>query len=172
MFPGKIIAPQRDRNPVTTMFFEIAPGTQVIQLEVSKIDEAEEDSDATRVAILKVELKKAEEKMQEKKKKKAVRFDGIDVPPLPSWARESKVANTTKATAPPMVPIARSPPNNHSSPTSVAPVMPNPTPQDTSKFSSDNSNPNQYKYQSAIEDPAVLRLLLDRSLDAPIQMTT
>jgi hypothetical protein len=45
MFLGKIIAPQRDRNPVTTMFFEIAPGTQVMQLEVSKIDEVEEDPD-------------------------------------------------------------------------------------------------------------------------------
>jgi hypothetical protein len=126
-----------------------------MQLEVSKIDEAEEDSDATRVAILKVELKKAKEKMQEKKKKKAVRFNGIDVPPLPSWARESKAANATKATAPPMVPIASSPPNNCSSTTSIAPAMPTATPQDTSKFSSDNSNPNQYKYQSAIKDPAV-----------------
>jgi hypothetical protein len=124
------------------MFFEIAPGTQVMQLEVSKIDKAEEDSDMTQVAILKAELKKAEEKMQEKKKKKAVQFDSIDDPPLPSWARESKVANTTKATAPPMVPITSSPPNKCSSTTSVAPATPTATPQDTSKFPSNNSNPN------------------------------
>jgi hypothetical protein len=45
MFLGKIIAPQRDRNSVTTAFFKIAPGTQVMQLEVSKIDKAEEDPD-------------------------------------------------------------------------------------------------------------------------------
>jgi hypothetical protein len=63
MFPGKIIAPARDRSPMTTMFFEITSGTQVIQPEVSKIDDRDKDSDVTQVTILKVELKKAEEKM-------------------------------------------------------------------------------------------------------------
>jgi hypothetical protein len=110
MFPGKLVPPgNRDQPPhMTTAFFEIAPGTEVMQFKVSRVEErnAKEDPDVTRVAILKAELKKAEEKIDEKKKK-TVRFDGIAVPPLPSWAKTSK--NTGKAInlgIPTMTPIA------------------------------------------------------------------
>jgi hypothetical protein len=110
MFPGKLVPPgNRDRPPYMMMaFFEIALGTEVMQFKVSRVEErnAEKDPNTTRVAILKTELKKVEEKIDEKKKK-TVRFDRIAVPPLPSWAKMSK--NTGKAIdlgIPPMTPIA------------------------------------------------------------------
>jgi len=53
-----------------------------MQIEVSWVEEVDSDPDIARMAILQVELKKVEEKLQEKKKpKKVARFDGVDVPP-------------------------------------------------------------------------------------------
>jgi hypothetical protein len=146
---------------------------------MSRVEErnAEEDPDATRVAILKAELKKAEEKIDEKKKK-TIRFNGIAVPPLPSWAKTSK--NTGKAIdlgIPPMTSIATecatkdvsSKVTIDSRPLSV---IPQPTPSTSDKADPTPTNPAQYQYQSAIEDPTVARTLLDHSLDAPIHTTT
>jgi hypothetical protein len=155
MFPGKLMPPgNRDRPPhMTTAFFEIVPGTEVMQFEVSRVEKrnAEEDPDATRVAILKAELKKAEEKIDEKKKK-TVRFNGIVVPPLPSWAKMSK--NTGKAIdlgIPPMTPIATERvTKNVSSKVTIdsrpPSVIPQPTPSTSDKADPTLTNPAQYRY--------------------------
>jgi hypothetical protein len=195
---------------MSAAFYEIAPDTQVMQFEVSKIEEVtdDEDSDAIQVALLKSELKKAEDKMQEKKKK-TVRFDSIDVPSVPSWATKARADKVREPAKPPMVPITIDNPTSnpaatstsntaatftshtaatptshaaltttpHSSPSNSTPTIPTVmTQQSQPTISPDNrqfpTSSAQYCYQSAIEDLTVARILLERSLDAPIQTTT
>jgi hypothetical protein len=52
------------------------------------------------------------------------------------------------------------------------PVISQPTPLTSNKADPNPTNPAQYRYQSAIEDPTIAHTLLDRSLDAPIHTTT
>jgi hypothetical protein len=193
LFPGKII-PRRDNPPhLTAALYEIAADTEVMQFEVSRIEEIvdEEDPDLLRVSVLQSELKKAEEKLQEKKKKKAVRFDGVQLPSLPAWAKGKGKATAATEVPPPMVPItvtkdSDTPPDpkpSSSKPgnTSKTPLTSETTTSTKSTQSSSTATRSerldpsqqgpQYRYQAAIEDPTMARVLLDRALDAPIQTT-
>jgi hypothetical protein len=196
LFPGKII-PRRDTPPhLTAALYEIAADTEVLQFEVSRIEEVEdeEDPDLVRVSVLQSELKKAEEKVQEKKKRKSVRFDGVQVPTLPTWAKgKGKVTDNTDI-PPPMVPIPAA--KSSDAPSDPKPSSPNPgntskppstpdalksakpphssspaTRSERTEFLQQSNNGPQYRYQAAIEDPNMARVLLDRALDAPIQTT-
>lgn len=172
---------KRDTPPhITAALYEIFPDTEIMQMEVSRIEEIDEDPDLARVAILQAELKKVEEKLQEKKKfKKAVRFDGVDVPPPPTWAKGKGPATANKAKHPPMVPIStpdEPPPAKQHTTSSTSPSSSSDN-KSASTSPSSSTKPDtspyapQYRYQAAIEDPSVSRALLERALDAPIQTT-
>ena len=166
---------QRDLPPhMTVGLFEVAPDTSVFEIAVERSTDSWVDPDLARLEMLQVELQKAEALVKEKKKKN-VRFDGVDMPPVPSWGKsqppiakeKSKKPDPPAPTEepvnnPPMVPL---PPTSPATPATKVPTPPEATstPKDTGP---------QYRYHAPIQDPALAKLLLDRALDAPIQTTS
>src|SRR5882672_2476764 len=94
--------------------------------------------------------------MQEKKKKKVVRFDVVEVPSAPSWAKKAIADKVSNSAKPPMIPITDTIANTDSNSNNIgmlkSSTAPGPAP---SPIQSSNNRPNnQYRYQSAIEDQA------------------
>jgi Protein of unknown function (DUF4100)/Aspartyl protease len=173
----------RDPPPhVSAALYEIAPDTEVMQIEVTR---EIEDPDLARLSVLQAEMKKVEDKI--KKGKKTVRFDGVEMPPAPTWAKKP----TSKPGPPPMVPISMTPPTDpastpspsSSSSTPSTSSLPSAAPSTSTKPSPSSSTTfprdvprlkdiaPQYRYQAAVEDPSIAQVLLDRALDSTIQIT-
>jgi hypothetical protein len=101
-------------------------------------------------------------------KKKQVRFDGVEMPARKGKAPESILkqpdhAGVTKGTNPSTAGLA-----TLSRTTIAAPAVTLPTVKNTA--TSDTSGP-QYRYTTPVEDPAIVRKVVNHALDIPVPIT-
>jgi hypothetical protein len=159
---------------VTTALWEIAPDTEVLQLEVTCEEENEDDPDQVRYNVLQAEIRKVQNKILEKKKpRKTARFDGVELPSAPAWAKGKTATTTAKITPIPMVaiPVEQDPVEPTASTSATAEKATTTSDSKTTKKAESAQSAPQYRYHATVEDPTMTTTLLNRALDATIQTT-